>query len=387
MSQPYYVTLTGARNNAGDYLIRHRGHHLLRTVRPDRDLRDRNAWLPFSEEALEEINGAAALILLGGPALRRDMYPAVYPLTDDLAKIKVPIAIMGAGWHATPGTWEDSRDYRFTPATRGLLQRVAKDDAGLSVRDFRSLNALQRAGIRGGIMTGCPALYVPERYGQPLQPLHENGPRSIVFSTGVTMIRSAAVMRQTKDLIKQLIELNDAAEFTVAFHHSIDFAALRASYGAGQNASADRHQELVQWLETEGITYADLSGGVEALLDLYGRADFHVGYRVHGHILMSSLRKPSVLLTEDGRGRGLKDVLGGIIYDTWAYRVPTVKERLLQKAGKKMTDKLIAYDGIGEDILHAVSYEMVRGYPRLGQPGGRIDELWGGMEDFLRGLP
>ena len=102
---------------------------------------------------------------------------------------------------------------------------------------------------------------------------------------------------------------------------------------------------------------------------------------------MSSLRKPSVLLTEDGRGRGLKDVLGGIIYDTWAYRVPTVKERLLQKAGKRMTDKLIAYEGIAEDILHAVSYEMERGYPRLGQPGGRIDELWGGMEGFLRGLP
>ena len=40
MSTPYYVTLTGSRNNAGDFLIRHRAHNLLRDLRPDRDIVD-----------------------------------------------------------------------------------------------------------------------------------------------------------------------------------------------------------------------------------------------------------------------------------------------------------------------------------------------------------
>ena len=387
MSQPYYVTLTGSRNNAGDFLIRHRAHHLLAKLRPDRDIVNRNAWEPFTDARLKEVNGAAALILLGGPALRKDMYPTVYPLLPDLDQIKVPISIMGAGWHALPGTWEDSRSYRFTPPTQRLIERVATDGAGLSVRDYRSLNALDRAGITGGLMTGCPALYVPEMIGREFRGFPDGGVRNLVFSLGVNFIGSSALERQAKEVIAGLRRSFPAAKLTVAFHHSIDFAALENSYGAGQDLSARRHGEIVRWLEAEGVAYADISGGVDKLLSLYEAADFHVGYRVHAHIFMSSQRKPSVLITEDGRGRGLKDVLGGVIFDSWAPRTPTVKERLLAKLGKPIRERRTAFSGIEHDVADIVAYETERGAPRFAQPAERIDLHYDLMLEYLRALP
>jgi len=109
-NRPYYVTLTGSKNNAGDFLIRYRAHNLLKALRPDREIVDYNAWEKLDEEKLAVINKAQALVLLGGPALRQNMYPEVYPLTDDLSKIKVPITIMGAGWKKEPGYWSDCGD-------------------------------------------------------------------------------------------------------------------------------------------------------------------------------------------------------------------------------------------------------------------------------------
>jgi hypothetical protein len=387
MSKPYYVTLTGSRNNAGDFLIRHRAHNLLAALRPDRKIVDRNAWEPFSEERLEEVNGAQALMLLGGPALRKNMYPSVYPLLPDLDRIKVPITIMGAGWHALPGTWEDSRNYKFTGPTQQLLERVASDGAGLSVRDYRSLNALDRAGISGGMMTGCPALYVPEMIGEDFTGFPVGGVKNLVFSLGVNFIGSAALERQAKHLITGLRSAFSAAKLTVAFHHSIDFQSLKASYGAGQDLSARRHQQIVQWLEAEDIAYTDISGGVDKLLALYEAADFHVGYRVHAHIFMCSHRKPSVLITEDGRGRGLKDVLGGVIFDSWVPRNLTVKERLLAKVGQPVRERRTAFTGIEQDVADIVAYEQQYGLPRFAQPAGRIDLQYRVMQQYIQELP
>jgi hypothetical protein len=387
MSKPNYVTLTGSRNNAGDFLIRHRAHALLRDLRPDRNIVDMNSWEAFSDEQLEIVNGAVALILLGGPALRQDMYPKVYPLVDDLDRIKVPITIMGAGWHASPGTWEDSRKYTFTPATLSLLQRIDAGNTSLSVRDYRSLNALAVAGITNGVMTGCPALYIPEKIGNPFVGFSKEGVRNLVISPGVTFIRSAALEQQLKNLITELRAGFPDANLTVAFHHSIQPDVLKKAYDNNQTVAADRQLAMVRWLEAQQIDYIDISGGVEKLIQLYDAADFHVGYRVHAHIFMSSQRKPSVLLTEDGRGRGLKDVLGGVIFDTWKKREYSVKDRVRQKLMRQRPERYVAFSGIASDVERIVEYEAQNHCPRFAQPQQRIDLHYAMMKAYIMGLP
>ncbi|WP_020568345.1 polysaccharide pyruvyl transferase family protein [Neolewinella persica] len=387
MSKPYYVTLTGSRNNAGDFLIRHRAHALLRHLRPDRNIVDMNSWEAFSDEQLEIVNGAVALILLGGPALRQDMYPKVYPLVADLDRIKVPITIMGAGWHASPGTWEDSREYTFTPATLRLLQRIDAGTTALSVRDYRSLNALAVAGISNGVMTGCPALYIPENIGSPFVGFPKAGVKNLVVSPGVTFIRSAALEQQLKNLIAELQSGFPDANLTVAFHHSIQPDVLKKAYDNDQTAAANRQLALVEWLNEQGVDYIDVSGGVEKLIQLYDAADFHVGYRVHAHIFMCSQRKPSVLLTEDGRGRGLKDVLGGVIFDSWKKREYSVKDRIRQRVTRQRPERYVAFSGIAADVKRIVSYEAEFRYPRFSQPKQRIDLHYAMMKGYIMGLP
>jgi hypothetical protein len=346
-----------------------------------------NSWEAFSDGQLEIVNGAVALILLGGPALRRDMYPKVYPLVDDLDRIKVPITIMGAGWHASPGTWEDSRAYTFTPATLRLLQRIDAGNTSLSVRDYRSLNALAVAGIANGVMTGCPALYIPERIGSPFVGFSSKGVKNLVISPGVTFIRSAALEQQLKNLIMELRSGFPDANLTVAFHHSIQPDVLKKAYDNDQTVAADRQLAVVKWLDEQEVDYMDISGGVEKLIQLYDGADFHVGYRVHAHIFMCSQRKPSVLLTEDGRGRGLKDVLGGVIFDSWKKREYSVKDRIRQRVLRLRPERYVAFSGIAADVKRIVNYEWQHRYPRFSQPQQRIDLHHEMMKAYIMELP
>ena len=89
-----YVILNGSKNNAGDYLIKYRAKQLFSEIRPDRKIIDLNAYEKLSKEKLEVINSSKALILMGGPALVRNMVPKVYPLTGNIDDIKVPIIMM-----------------------------------------------------------------------------------------------------------------------------------------------------------------------------------------------------------------------------------------------------------------------------------------------------
>lgn len=66
----YYVVLTGAIKNAGDYLITEKCKELLRYFRPDYELIQYGRWESL-EDKLEVVNNAEALILMGGPAVSK----------------------------------------------------------------------------------------------------------------------------------------------------------------------------------------------------------------------------------------------------------------------------------------------------------------------------
>src|SRR5690606_32660316 len=132
----YYVLLTGAKNNAGDFLIRERAIALLRRLRPDRELVNLDGWRPITDEQLELVNGAEALLLTGGPSVRPNMRPGVYSLRSRLEDIEVPITTLGVGWRSASGDWPRTRKVVFSPQSRELLDRMTHDGLSLSVRDY-----------------------------------------------------------------------------------------------------------------------------------------------------------------------------------------------------------------------------------------------------------
>lgn len=380
---PYYVTLTGSKNNAGDFLIKYRAFRLFTAVRPDRAIVDLDGWLPIDEDRLRLVNGAAALILLGGPALQRDMYPKVYPLTESLQSIRVPIVSMGIGWKSTRGDWSDTADYALGRGTKALLNAIDRTGLRSSVRDFHTLNLLARRGYRNFCMTGCPAHYDLATIGT--EPPHWDGAGKVAFSLGVTFVRSRSMEAAMK---RQILRVRDAFHdrpFEVVFHHSLDPAAYLQVHGASRKHN-EMHLRFSEWLKHNGIPHVDISGSAERMLEYYRGVSLHLGYRVHAHILMGSVSKPSVLFTEDGRGKATRDVMGGMVVDGFC-NVRTGKLARALNRILPLVDQYNANDNAIDDALHMLRYESSSHMQRTRMSRSMMDCNFSLMRSFLNGLP
>lgn len=378
----YYVLLTGSKNNAGDYLIKHRAMGLLRAWRPDREFVDMNGWEPLSDEALNIVNGSEALVLTGGPAINTKMRPVVYALREDLDDIKVPITTFGVGWRAPDGRWSSTQRFSFNQPSLQLLERIRESNLPASVRDYHTQNVLFHQGIEKAVMTGCPALYSPAHLGQELQPA--TAISKVTVSLGVHFARSQTLEAQAKELVTATRDTFPQAEVTVAFHHSIDEAFTKV-YG-GSNPLYLAQRRYLEWLKSEGVTYVDLSGSAERLLDHYAAADLHLGYRVHAHILMTSIRKPSLLLAEDGRGFALKDVLGGHILDAFESHADNKAFKAARRLGIPM-DPYQASDGLASDAVRGLAQDQAVGWARAIGAVDSIENHLPTMKRFVESLP
>lgn len=378
----YYVLLTGAKNNAGDYLIKERAISLLRRHRPDRELVDLDGWRPISDADLEVVNGAKALLLTGGPSVRPNMRPDVYALRDDLDDIEVPITTFGVGWRGPSGDWALTRTQEFTPSSRALLDRVRADGLRHSVRDYHTLNVLGHAGLENVTMTGCPALYATD--GELSFEPPENVGR-VSVSIGVRFATSPAMWRQTVALLGALRNTFPGAEVVAVFHHALDPSFVEA-YGGRNKALFNAQTRLVQWLEAQGISFEDISGSAENLERHYETADLHVGYRVHAHIHMTSVGKPSLLLAEDSRGSALQKVLGGHVIDAIERSPGRVAEKLNRMLRTGIGD-LLAPTATIEDALIVLRRDYESNWSKARSAVAAVNNYLPTMEAFLSSLP
>lgn len=380
----YYVILTGSKNNAGDYLIKYRAKELLKVNRPDRDIIDIDGWKQFDEKTLELVNSAEALILMGGPALQKNMYPGIYPLVDNLSDIKTKILLMGVGWKSLNGSWEDTKTYEFSETTQNLLKRIMGDGLS-SVRDYHSQNALLSNGFENVIMTGCPATYVIDEMKSGVDA--KSSISKVGFSLGVSFLDSKEMEAQMKKSILDSNDyfksLNDKCEFVVVFHHSTNKEFLDTHNATSKHLSG--HLEFIAWLEDNHIPWVDISGSAENLIDFYSSCDFHLGYRVHAHIFMSSINKPSVLISEDGRGRALSSVFGGLVLDGFNKVDSSLYGKLLRKINVK--SGFFVTGNESNELINQIDYEIKNRLPRIRKTRAAINDNYEVMKDFLHTLP
>jgi Polysaccharide pyruvyl transferase len=373
MSTPYYVTLTGSRTNAGDFLIRHRAHALLRWLRPDREIVDIDGWKPLSEPDLRTVNGARALILCGGPALQKRMVPRVYMLPS-LDRIQVPIVSLGIGWKSRVGSWSDTRRYPFSDESVALLERMDRSGHSSSVRDYHSLAVLEHRGLKHFINAGCPANYAREQLesgAQGPQPMRE--PATIGFSVGLLHRESRSMAEQVRRVAGALRARYPKAAVTAAFNgdaRRLNRAPLAAD------------TRLTRWFGEHGVECVDLSGGIERFLTFYKDCDLHVGYRVHAHIYRTSLNLPTVLITEDGRGRGQQAMLGGVVLDGYA----SAAERWMKSLGRGLVDPLHAVPDLDSRLIALLDHPDWLQSAREGA-WMSVRRHFQRMHDFVGGLP
>ena len=377
----YYVILTGGKNNAGDHLIKERAKKLLHWQRPDRNVVDYDGWVTLSDDQLKMVNGAKAIILTGGPALQKKMYPRVYGLRNQLDEIETPILTMGVGWYSPKGNWDSTHHYPLSDKSLMLLDRVNESGFLSSVRDYHTLNVLQSNGYKNFLMTGCPALYDQASMDKQVNDLSQV--KKIAFSLGVTFKNSTGMYKQSQTILLMLQKLYPDAIIYVVFHHSPSSSYLD-SHGANTRLYKINNMFLT-WLNSNGFSYIDISGGVEKLVGFYSQVDFHIGYRIHAHIFMSSISKVSLLLNEDGRGKALRDVVGGVMFDAYTKTRINLVTKLVNKLFP-LFDTHVPSTGLIVDIENALIYEKTHGV-RFEQPRIEINQHFQVMNRFLKQLP
>lgn len=377
-----YVVLTGSKNNAGDFLIKYRAKQLFKELRPDREIIDFNAWEKFDEEKLKTVNESKALILLGGPSLQKFMRPNIYKMTENLDDIKIPIVSMGIGWKSISGNWEDTYEYPLSDESIELLNRINDSGCLSSVRDYHTLNSIRFKGYENFLMTGCPAYYDLDFIGKEYQnPII----KKIAFSLGVSFIHSPSMENLMKENILECSKKFEDKEFEVVFHHGLDKDKFLSTHGATSTHNK-RHNEFAKWLEEQNINYVDISGSAENLMDYYSKVDLHIGYRVHAHIFMNSISKFSILISEDGRAKGAKDAIGGIVLDGFI----NYKKGFLSKVFNKLLknyDKFEANKHLTKEIISNIEYEKKIDFIRIKNSRNQIDNNLKVMKQFMRQLP
>lgn len=281
-----YILLSGAIKNVGDFLIFERAKELVKRYRKTDDLLVLPRWKDLAPH-LDRINRSRAVIMCGGPGYARDFFPGILNISGGLESIKVPIIPLGVGWSGK-GTPEA---FQFTEKSINAIQEIHSRIDNSSVRDVVTQKILNDNSFDRVIMTGCPAWYhlpsVEKGFKRPRE----------IKKVVITNPAKSSNFKQAASVLGLVRKRFPKAEKFLVFHRG-----LFPGHGNGPRGTA-LNMGLAAYGRMNGYTVVDASYSLEKI-EFYKECDLHIGYRVHAHIYFLSVRKPTVLIQEDGRGVG-----------------------------------------------------------------------------------
>ncbi len=368
------IVLSGAKLNAGDYLITDRAKKLLEKSGKGEELVQLPGHLPLNDH-MQLLGRARALVILGGPGCRPNIYPRVYPLLASLDSIPIPIILLGTGWKGIGSHPTILESYRFERMSETFLRRCASAPSGIGVRDMYTYSVLKRTGIDRVRITGCPAWYSEEYIGAPFNPPRE------IRRIAVSAPFSVLVREQFVQLVERLRGLFPTSELAIVFHQGFEY---RGDSGTPEMFAFQR--EMRDQFEAQSIVCIDISQSPD--MSVYDTCDLHLGYRVHAHIYRLSARKLSFLVSEDGRGEGVDDTLripkflAFLPKESWlGGRTPL---SLIPKPARAPNYELNR--SLTDEITQALLKEMEHGFPSFHGFPAIIDHYYGQMRSFLSDL-
>lgn len=285
------VTLTGAFKNSGDYLIGHRARTLLQN-HTEHEIVDINRK-ELTDESYRKINQAEALLLTGGPAYQKKIYPDIYPL--DLKRIDVPIIPFGLGWKGSLGQAPET--FKFDAAAETFVHRIHEGNLFSSARDHQTVGILNRLGIKNALMTGCPAWYDEEKLKLDFEPREV---KHLVFSM------PAVPQEHVMPLLAYLAKKYPKAKKTLAFN-----AGYKSTRSKDRAKYTRWNYLTILRAKTLGFRPVSFESDFGKFQEVMGSADLHLGFRVHSHIFSLSQRIASALIAEDSRGISQLEALNG----------------------------------------------------------------------------
>ena len=335
------IIFTGEKNNAGDFLIKEKAANLFRYFLPDSELFFVNRTKSFKKD-LDLINSCDFGVVAGGPAISNKCAEFLH-FADVLDDIKIPIVFFGVGQFNKEIEFNNFK-LRFSEVSKRLLERVEKSNYFSTTRDFKSLHYLSLAGYNNFKFSGCPVLYDTEFLEMNYSPLSLEKVNKVVFSCGSPFSKDKDFYKQQLNLINSLKNYfkdkrGNNLKFIVAMHHSADQNTFTMDYN-----NKKLYFDFINKLKLLDVEIIDISKNSKDMIDLYHSCDLHIGFRVHAHIFMTSQKKHSILLLEDGRGAGISEVINGRYFS--AYKIFYLSRLLkikLKIYDKKIHKKVIDY--------------------------------------------
>lgn len=374
----YYVVLSGAIKNVGDFLITDQCKKLIKQFKPD--VRFIQVGRGESlDNRLYEVNNADAIIILGGPGYIPQMYPNVYKLVANLERLKPPIIPMGVGWNMYPGDYKSLQSFVFDKSSLALLHKIAKSAPYVGCRDFYSYSILKRHGVSNALVTGCPALYNLDYIGQPIRIPKQV--KTLAFTPGQDIRYST----QTIGVMKVLRKSFPNTRIICAFHRGLAKVDTHTDLVDAHNTNTIAQEAIALDMET-----IDLSYNLEKM-KIYDGIDLHVGYRVHAHIYFLSMRRPSLLIHEDGRGKSISETIG--VYGVDAFqrkiggRIFYELNLLLRRFNIPVCFKLDVVKNVPGMVEHLLLGHVDNGFKSFFGVSNVIDANFEEMKKFIMALP
>lgn len=320
------VTITGAYKNVGDHLIGHRARALLKEF-VDSEIININRK-NIGDAEYDIMNKADAVILCGGPAYQKAIYPQIYPI--ELERINVPIIPMGLGWKSQLN--QTPASFKFTESSKDFIKAIHGKIEHSSVRDVLTKQVINNNGIENVLMTGCPAWYDLEYFDKSYEFSREF--KQIVVSM------PAKYHEQVPILLRYLKSRFPDAKRLITFHHGfwtrLTTSGLYSFFNFAKMAVIGKRY---------GYSIVDLSGNIGKLSVYDAENSLHVGYRVHAHLYCLSHKTDSILINEDVRGHGQAESLNLESFDA--------SDKQITEKLDKFFDK--HYKTKGEEIKLALS--------------------------------
>lgn len=307
----------GAKKNVGDYLIHSRARKLWTHIVPEAQLVSIPRW-----EKADLPEDARLLLLCGGPGFTPRMVEGVFPVVQNALERDLPVSGLALGWQGLPK--RNPGSFAMTARSVSTLRSIAASGSPISVRDDVTQEIAQQFGIET-IRTGCSAWYsVPHLGTEPDPGTME--PRTIVYTTPA----QAANTRESIAVMRMLRRRFADAKLIAAFHR-----------GIRPDAQTTRKQSVPLITQAAaaralGFEVRDVAYDLEKI-GFYHDVDLHIGYRVHAHLDFVSRRKPSILISEDGRGFGQTATLHGKKHVLWAGGT-----QLVEKLDRRLTAEMKA---------------------------------------------
>lgn len=239
----------------------------------------------FREESLDSLSSNKKYsILAPGFSIAEGTYPKLFSLFSNL-----------------------SRMAHFWPVGCSFQSSCSTHASFTTPYGFKTLTFLKNMSDRWGpfpcrdelIVNRLSSFDIPAYYFGDLGLFDENkiytemtAPRKMM-SFVITLGHHLEYHEQTIDLAKKLARKYPEARRYVSLH----------------SVPSTLHKNLVKRLIEIGYQILYLFGNASNL-EAYNDIDFHIGYRLHGHIYFLRTRKPSILLVEDARAFGFAETAG-----------------------------------------------------------------------------